>query len=100
MEAKQPRMTTIDANLTTSSRAYQEALAYWFGCVNYEQRQPTPEDLKLEEMNRLLRALDNPHHKLRFVHVAGSKGKGSVSASLAAVLQAAGYRVGLFTSPH
>src|SRR5213079_2206720 len=48
----------------------------------------------------LLARLGNPHHRLRIVHVAGSKGKGSTAAMLAAVLRAAGYRAGLFTSPH
>jgi dihydrofolate synthase/folylpolyglutamate synthase len=48
----------------------------------------------------VVRAVGDPHHRLRVVHVAGSKGKGSVSAMLAAVLRAAGYRTGLFTSPH
>jgi dihydrofolate synthase / folylpolyglutamate synthase len=83
-----------------SSRAYQEALAFWYGCINYEQRQPCPEDLKLEEIQRLLRALSRPQDRLRIVHVAGSKGKGSVSAMLANILQRAGFRTGLFTSPH
>ncbi len=61
---------------------------------------PLPEDLRLDEMHRLLQALGNPHQELRIVHVAGSKGKGSVSAMLAAILHKAGYRAGLFTSPH
>ena len=42
----------------------------------------------------------HPHHKFRTLHVAGTNGKGSCSHTLAAVLQAAGYRVGLYTSPH
>jgi dihydrofolate synthase/folylpolyglutamate synthase len=48
----------------------------------------------------LLRLLGNPHERLPVVHVAGSKGKGSVSAMLATILQRAGHRTGLFTSPH
>jgi dihydrofolate synthase/folylpolyglutamate synthase len=51
-------------------------------------------------MRTLLRLLGDPHRNLRIVHVAGSKGKGSISAMLAAVLRHAGYRTGLFTSPH
>jgi dihydrofolate synthase/folylpolyglutamate synthase len=80
--------------------AYQRALDFWFGRVNYEQRAPRPADLKLDEMRALLRRLGEPHRRLRVLHVAGSKGKGSTSAMLAAILQAAGYRTGLFTSPH
>lgn len=48
----------------------------------------------------LCRALDNPHKKFPTVHVAGTNGKGSTSHMLAAVLQQAGYRTGLYTSPH
>jgi dihydrofolate synthase/folylpolyglutamate synthase len=47
-----------------------------------------------------LRLLDDPHDRLRIVHVTGTKGKGSTCAMLEAVLRAAGYRTGLFTSPH
>ncbi len=56
--------------------------------------------LGLENTYRLVAALGNPQDKLRFVHVAGTNGKGSVCALLAAALQRSGYRVGLFTSPH
>lgn len=56
--------------------------------------------MKLDRMHALLARVGNPHQRLRILHVAGSKGKGSVSAMLAAILQRAGYRTGLFTSPH
>jgi dihydrofolate synthase / folylpolyglutamate synthase len=79
---------------------YDEAIAWWYGCIDYERRAPQPADLKLEHMRTLLEWMGNPHRDLRIVHVAGSKGKGSISAMLAAVLQQAGYRTGLFTSPH
>jgi dihydrofolate synthase/folylpolyglutamate synthase len=79
---------------------YDEALRFWFGRVNYEQRAPLPAELKLDRMRALLEMLGNPQDMLRIVHVAGSKGKGSVAAMLAAVLGRAGYRTGLFTSPH
>jgi len=48
----------------------------------------------------LCEVLDHPHQKGRFVHVAGTNGKGSVSHMLASVLQSAGYKTGLYTSPH
>jgi len=54
----------------------------------------------LERMEHMLAQLDNPHHDLRFLHVAGTNGKGSTCAYLAAMLEAAGYRVGLYTSPY
>src|SRR5262249_42284779 len=83
-----------------SFRTYQDALAFWFARVNYEQRTPRPDDLKLDRMKALLRLLGQPHERLRGLHLAGSKGKGSTSAMLASVLRHAGYRTGLFTSPH
>lgn len=54
----------------------------------------------LEPARTLLRALGDPQETLRFVHVAGTNGKGSICAMLASILQAAGYKTGLFTSPH
>ena len=54
----------------------------------------------LDNTYRLMQHLNNPHLQLRAVHVAGTNGKGSTSHLIAAVLQAQGYRVGLFTSPH
>jgi dihydrofolate synthase/folylpolyglutamate synthase len=77
-----------------------ETRAWWYGLINFEQRTPLASDLKLDHMRLLLTRLGNPHHRLRIIHVAGSKGKGSTSAMLAAILQRAGYRTGLFTSPH
>jgi dihydrofolate synthase/folylpolyglutamate synthase len=80
--------------------SYDEAIAWWYGRIDYERRAPQPGDLKLEQMRELLRRLDEPQRGLRIVHIAGSKGKGSTAAMLASVLRAAGYRTGLFTSPH
>src|SRR5215218_9695741 len=80
--------------------SYEEALAFWYGRVNYEVRAAGPGDLKLERMRALLKALGDPHDRVRLVHVTGTKGKGSTCAMIAAVLRAAGYRIGLFTSPH
>ena len=54
----------------------------------------------LDNTYRLMAHLGNPHEQLRAVHVAGTNGKGSTSHLLAAALQAQGYKVGLFTSPH
>jgi dihydrofolate synthase/folylpolyglutamate synthase len=78
----------------------EDALAFWYGRVDYERKQPRPGELKLDRMRALLHRLGNPHDRLRIVHVAGTKGKGSTAAMLAAVLRQAGHRTGLFTSPH
>jgi dihydrofolate synthase / folylpolyglutamate synthase len=71
--------------------------------IDYERMQTMPgaeAALKLDRMRELLRALGNPEKGLPIVHVAGTKGKGSTSAAIAAILSAAGFRAGLFTSPH
>jgi dihydrofolate synthase/folylpolyglutamate synthase len=81
-------------------RTQNSELGWWYGLINFEQRTPRADDLKLEHMRRLLARLGNPHQRLRIVHIAGSKGKGSTAAMLASILQQAGYRTGLFTSPH
>ena len=56
--------------------------------------------LGLETMQELVRRLGDPHRTLRFIHIAGTNGKGSVAAMLRAMLTTAGYRTGLYTSPH
>jgi dihydrofolate synthase/folylpolyglutamate synthase len=79
---------------------YEEAMHFWFGRINYEVKSPTPSDLSLDRMRDLLARLGNPQERFPIVHVAGSKGKGSTSAMLTSILQQAGLRTGLFTSPH
>ncbi len=54
----------------------------------------------LRNIRRLLRSIDNPHTSLRTIHIAGTNGKGSTSSMIAAILTSAGYKVGLYTSPH
>src|SRR3954469_7960327 len=58
------------------------------------------QNFDLERMRGLLKRLGNPHEQFRSVHVAGTKGKGSTCAMIASMLQACGYKVGLYTSPH
>ena len=62
---------------------------------NWEQSAPG-----LARSRELLGLLGNPEKKLKFVHIAGTNGKGSTAAMLASVLRRAGYRTGLYTSPH
>lgn len=83
------------------SNDYTAAIAYLYGRINYEQIPAfRPRKLNLENMRLLLDRLGNPHLKIPVVHVAGTKGKGSTSAMLASILTRAGYRTGLYTSPH
>ena len=72
----------------------QEAIDY------IEQYTWSTTRLGLERTQALLRALGDPQKKLKFIHVAGSNGKGSTCAMLAAIAQAAGYRTGLYISPY
>jgi dihydrofolate synthase/folylpolyglutamate synthase len=72
----------------------QETLDYLYGLERFGMV------FGLENISRLLQALGDPHKNLSVVHVGGTNGKGSVSVMMAAVLQAEGYRVGLYTSPH
>jgi dihydrofolate synthase/folylpolyglutamate synthase len=60
----------------------------------------TSQNFDLERMRTLLKKLGNPHEQFKSVHVAGTKGKGSTCAMVASMVQAAGYRTGLYTSPH
>ncbi len=85
------------------SPEYRQAIEFLFGRINYERTASMPaggRDLNLTRMRRLLELLGDPHERLRVVHIAGTKGKGSTATLVAAALSAAGYRTGLHTSPH
>lgn len=82
---------------------YQDALDYIYSFVDFSlthQENLSPENFDLTRMRDFMEKLGNPQNEFPSIHVAGSKGKGSVSAMCASVLQHAGYAVGLYTSPH
>ncbi len=80
---------------------YRETVAYLFSQLPMYQRVGAPAfHYKLDKTLAILEVLNNPQRGLRFVHIAGTNGKGSVSHLIASVLQEAGYRTGLYTSPH
>lgn len=81
---------------------FQQAIEYLNSFINFEHKlnQITSYDFKLDRVQHLLKALGNPQDKYKIIHVAGSKGKGSTCAFTASILKQAGYRVGLYTSPH
>lgn len=80
---------------------YQETLTYLYQQLPMFSRTGAAAYKKdLHNIKALCQALGNPQHKLKCIHVAGTNGKGSTSHMLAAVLQEAGYKTGLYTSPH
>jgi len=81
---------------------YPETIRYLESFINYEKipAYPYKQSFKLERIKDFLNALDNPQDTLRCLHVAGTKGKGSTCAFVTYILRQAGYRVGLYTSPH
>lgn len=80
---------------------YQDTLDYLFRQLPMFQRiGPAAMKKDLGNIRQLCEVLDQPHTKFRSIHLAGTNGKGSTAHLLSAVLQAAGYKVGLYTSPH
>ncbi len=82
---------------------YQEALDYLYQFINYSLERSfryAPETFDLGRVHRLLALLGNPQDRFESVHIAGTKGKGSTAALVESALRAAGYRTGLYTSPH
>ena len=82
---------------------YEAALAYIDTFINSERSPDFSRQARfynLERISRLLAHLGNPHRRLKVVHIAGSKGKGSTAALIASILTHADYKTGLFTQPH
>src|SRR5436309_1089729 len=88
------RQHFLRSDVHSRTMTYAEAIQFlydlrWFGAK-----------LGLENTLKLATLAGNPHHQLRFIHVAGTNGKGSTCAMLESIYRVAGLRVGLFTSPH
>jgi dihydrofolate synthase / folylpolyglutamate synthase len=83
--------------------SYDDALFFLHSRIDYERaaaEKLTARDFKLDRMAELLARLGNPQETIPAVHITGTKGKGSTAVMTAEMLTAAGYRTGLFTSPH
>jgi dihydrofolate synthase/folylpolyglutamate synthase len=83
--------------------SYRDALTYLYGFTDYEKRGfaiYAPEFYDLDRVRRLLSLLGEPQRSFQAIHIAGTKGKGSTAAMVESVLRVAGYRTGLYTSPH
>jgi dihydrofolate synthase/folylpolyglutamate synthase len=81
---------------------YPETIKYLECFINYEKLPAWPykESFKLERIKDFLARIGNPQETLRCIHIAGTKGKGSTCAFITYILRQAGYKVGLYTSPH
>ena len=74
--------------------AYDQALSYLYGLQKFGMK------FGLSKTENLLQAFGRPQDQLKLIHIAGTNGKGSVAAMAASIFSRAGYRVGLYTSPH
>jgi len=73
---------------------YESAIRYLYGLQKYGIK------FGLSKTENLMAAMGNPHNGEVYIHIAGTNGKGSIAAFLSSILKEAGYRVGLYTSPH
>ncbi|MEO6814576.1 MAG: folylpolyglutamate synthase/dihydrofolate synthase family protein [Ginsengibacter sp.] len=80
---------------------YEQALHYLYNKLpQYSRLGPKAYKADLKNTLALCNFLDNPHKKIKMIHIAGTNGKGSTSHMLAAIFQQNGYKTGLYTSPH
>jgi dihydrofolate synthase / folylpolyglutamate synthase len=90
-------------DLLNSEKQYQEALSFIYSFINLSitrKLRYSPEKFDISRMYSLMSKLNNPQVNYDVVHVAGTKGKGSICAMIASILQEAGYNVGFYSSPH
>ena len=83
-------------------QVYENILKYLSSFTNYELSgfDPAVKEFDLGKLKSILEKLGSPHRKFKSIHIAGTKGKGSVCSFVSSILTEAGLRVGLFTSPH
>jgi len=84
-------------------QAYQESLDFIYSFVDFSMKRHVDDShrfFKLDRMRQMAELLGNPQNSYPSIHITGTKGKGSVASFCASALQAAGYKVGLYISPH
>lgn len=89
--------------MSFTEQQYQDALDYLYSYIDYSLKRNfryTADKFNLDRLHKFMHYLGDPHKDYGIIHVAGTKGKGSVSAMCANVLSAEGYKTGLYTSPH
>jgi dihydrofolate synthase / folylpolyglutamate synthase len=100
--AVKPVIRRIKATPAAPS-AYQKAMRFLASLADFERLRIVRynnENFNLERMRTLLKRIGNPQNEFKSVHVAGTKGKGSTCSMCCSMLEATGYKVGLYTSPH
>jgi dihydrofolate synthase/folylpolyglutamate synthase len=102
---KRKKRTSKVASLNSKKafKTYQQAIGYLFEKTDYEKQERLRYNVttfNLNRMQKLLSLLGNPQKKIHTVHIGGTKGKGSTATMLAKMIEANGYTVGLYTSPH
>ena len=93
----------MDNAMTETEQRYQDALDYLYNFIDYSMKRNfrnAAEKFDLDRMREFMDHLGNPQNDYKIIHVAGTKGKGSVSSLCANVLSTQGYKTGLYTSPH
>ncbi len=92
----------MEAHLSSAIHNYDDAIRWLYDRIDYERIRPDNKinPFRLERIERLLTRIGSPQERIPAVHIAGTKGKGSTAAMLDSMLQQAGIRTGLFTSPH
>lgn len=88
--------------MSVSIHNRDQAITFLYGRIDYERVSASlsATDFKLDRMRNLLDRLGNPQRRVPAVHIAGTKGKGTTASMVSSILESAGHRVGLFTSPH
>ena len=80
---------------------YQQTITYLFSRLPmYQKEGKIAYKSNIDNIVAASKTLSNPHNKFKSIHIAGTNGKGSVSHMLSSILHEAGYKVGLYTSPH
>lgn len=98
-----PAPVSAPVSVSTPEVQFSKALKFLSSLIDHERLRIvryTPENFNLDRMRNLLKKMGNPHDQFKSIHVAGTKGKGSTCTMIANILQAAGYKVGLYLSPH
>ena len=107
-ETEDPQIAEIEYNFDVKKRLNHKNLMDYQSTIDYLfQRLPSFQRIgkaayksDIGNITKACEILENPHRKFKSIHVAGTNGKGSTSNMIASILQHAGYKVGLYTSPH